>query len=418
MSFSLEDDVSCLGLPPPQDCGGRQISQLTLNDVTTLGWRILGEDSNSQAKTCQNLWDFRRKDSSADTIVKSHTKLDAPKALLDHITSVRTRHMLITSLAPVQISRYYQLGKGPFVPAPDESQSDAELLKVCLHYVELSALHGTPIKWIDDRVAHPPGDRETVVEIIYKDNPSVPEVLKKTRAKEAALVSLLRLGGPNLDTVKLHAISELTVERTVGSAISGIFYSADKVRVTSGQKLLIPKCLLPTNSVPFPHIAAVRIGDETKNGLEPVLIIGEGKTRKTGIQYHGKPNNTPYARAQLAAGLHPTMVLLVLAYCKANGIADFTERNKKFPDFDANYMAYGIYYDEKVIRIYTHFPQLEQNNSGPVLRFYQLEVECFDLEHPIFSERWVIASALLHVQKHTETVASTLSSVVNDYNIS
>ncbi|KAJ7086133.1 hypothetical protein B0H15DRAFT_360029 [Mycena belliarum] len=395
----------------------KSASKLTLSDVTTLGWRILGEDSNSQANTCQNLWDFRSKDSSADTIVKSHTKLDAPKALLNHITSVRTRHMLITSLAPVQISSCYQLGKGPFVPAPDESQSDAELLKVCLHYVELSALHGTPIKWIDGRVAHPPGGlKETVVEIIYNDNPSVPEVLKKTRAKEAALVSLLRLGGPNLDTVKLHAISELTVERTVGSAISGIFYSADKVRVTSGQKLLIPKCLLPTNSVPYPDIAAVRIGDETKNGLEPVLIIGEGKTRKTGIQYNGEPNNnTPYARAQLAAGLHPTLVLLVLAYCKAKNIVDFTERNKKFPEFDKNYMAYGIYYDEKVIRIYTHFPQLEQNDSGPVVRFYQLEVECFSLEDTAFSERWAIASALLHVQKHTETVASTLSSVVNDY---
>jgi hypothetical protein len=53
------------------------------------------------------------------------------------------------------------------------------------------------------------------------------------KIKEAALISLLRLTATDVQDSATQNVSELTVERVVGSALSGVFYSANKVHIVS-----------------------------------------------------------------------------------------------------------------------------------------------------------------------------------------
>jgi len=200
----------------------------------------------------------------------------------------------------------------------------------------------------------------------------------------------------------------------------------------SGTKLEAPEILRPTKSFPFPDLAAVRAADATKtNRIQPVFISGEGKVKRRGISDDDKKpkpasdseepvSNQPNARAQMAAAVHPTLLLLVLAHYKRQNLnvsRDGLAKNGIFPDFDEKSMVYGVYYDEQQIRIYTHFPQIEEVSGRFVIRFYQVLVEDFQLEDVAFLGRWRLAVALFCVQKHADLIGEELTDVVELYRI-
>ncbi|KAJ7117546.1 hypothetical protein C8R44DRAFT_983061 [Mycena epipterygia] len=176
------------------------------------------------------------------------------------------------------------------------------------------------------------------------------------------------------------------------------FYSADKVHVVSGTKLDAPSILRPTKSFLYPDIAAVRAVDSTKkNRIQPVVIIGEGKVKRRGISDNdSKPklaadseatSKQPSARAQMAAAVHPTLILVLAHYKRDNSnLRDGLAKNKKFPVFDEKTMVYGVYYDEQQ-DLHPLFPQVDLGNEHYVIRFYQVLVVDHQLEANAFLGR-------------------------------
>lgn len=112
------------------------------------------------------------------------------------------------------------------------------LLKICLHYVELESeleSDGKDLEWVDmgpkgRGPAQIPQPYPTV-DFLFSESPESASAKEEKKIKEAALISLLRVVGIPSTSAGGKAVSELTVERGVGAALSGIFYSSNKVHV-------------------------------------------------------------------------------------------------------------------------------------------------------------------------------------------
>ncbi|KAJ7509707.1 hypothetical protein B0H11DRAFT_1256013 [Mycena galericulata] len=426
----LENHVNILGIPnashPPVD---KSASKLSMGDMTQLGWRMLFDEQTSGIPVGE-LWDTPS--TKVQDAIKEYAASN-PRDIVAHIRDVRGQYLGGSNRPVIQVSNHYHLENHTLdlTNATEASQSDTQLLKVCLHYVVLAADDaGFPaIDWT--RRAVTSGGKYPSVDLIFDEAPRDAKEIKSKRLKEAALISLLRLSGPSVE--ESHNISELSVERIVGSALSAVFHSVHQVHVISGQKLVAPDILRPLKSYPYPDLAAVRTAGG-KNQIEPVVIIGEGKVKKRGIGSDGDDEppadpakaeailRRPNARAQMAAAVHPTLILLVLAHYNnpANGLKIETlSSGKDYPKFDHKCMVYGIYYDEKEIRIYAHFPQLELDKASNkfVIRFYQIPVSTFRLVNTTFLERWLIAVALFCVQRHADLISDVLADVVTKYKL-
>ncbi|KAJ7226244.1 hypothetical protein B0H12DRAFT_1149235 [Mycena haematopus] len=248
--------------------------------------------------------------------------------------------------------------------------------------------------------------------------------------KERAVVSLLRLTA--LREAESARVSELTVERFVGSALSGIF-NLSKCSVISGLKLNFPDFLRPTKAFAFPDIATLREGDHG-NYLSPVAIIGEGKIRERGLRKANavphKLSSSPNVRAQIALALHPTMILLVIAHYDKIHIAEPSRsldeiqhpKPTQKPNFGAESMIYGIYYNDVEVVIFAHFPQIVEKVSGHTaetcVRFFQVPVARFPLKTGNLLERWRMVIALFVVQRHGQHLVEFLTPFVGKYSLS
>ncbi|KAJ7699064.1 hypothetical protein B0H17DRAFT_317994 [Mycena rosella] len=287
----------------------------------------------------------------------------------------------------------------------------------------------TALQWVDLGAKTRPGPASEAreyptVDLLFEMDPQGTAAEQK-RITEASLVSLLRLGGVNLSVTAGKSISELTVERAVGSALSGIFYSVRKVKVLSGQKLDAPEFLRPTKSFPYADIAAVRAPDDSKDDshIKPVVIVGESKVKRRGIRddppaenQNTIPIKQPSARAQMAAAVHPTLILLALAHFERNRLqVDDLVTKKALPQFDAKSMVYGIYYNEQSVKIYTHFPQVEEANERYVIRFYQVPVATFTLPDTNFVQRFTLATSLFCVKMHADMISEELMGIIKEY---
>ncbi|KAJ7206239.1 hypothetical protein B0H12DRAFT_449275 [Mycena haematopus] len=430
---ALETALGYLGLPKPSTiASSKSASQLSNNDMKELGWRILVDERTTAGQmTMDDLWD--RPPIAAHDLIKDFAVSD-PTQLTNHINMVRAEWMVARKGQAVKIADHYKLPNDVLNLAneKDPSQIDTHLLKICLHFV-VAESKGKDLEWVDmtQRSARNPARQSQpypVVDFLFDEKPDSPSQIDAKKLKEASLVSLLRLTGVKSELPSRQAVSELTVERVVGSALSGIFYSANKVHVISGQKLDAPKLLRLTTSFAYPDLAAVRTGGQG-NHIEPVVIIGEGKVRERGIhdelpgRQQGKRPKQPSARAQMAASVHPTLILLVLAHYLRHRTGQDTLKldklptSKVFPKFDEQAMVYGIYYDEGQVRIYIHFPQIEEDNGHYVIRFYQIPVAVFLLLEKSYLRRWRMAVALFCVQKHADMISDVLVDVINTYKV-
>ncbi|KAJ7817593.1 hypothetical protein B0H14DRAFT_2601888 [Mycena olivaceomarginata] len=423
----LARDVKFLGLPAAS--GGtedKSASKLSVGDMATLGWRIFTQPSSA-------LWG--RDPPQATTVLKPFAK-SSPVRIITQIAANREAFMFQgTGRVAMQVSTHYKLHNGSLHLANevDEERSDTQLLKVCLHYVSAAAEKlaaqrepsvNRDLEWVASRVQNKPDTTARLVtvtpDLVFPAHSIDPQVVEMKKLKEASVISLLRLTG--VKSTEGPNISELTVERVVGSALSGIFYNAKK-------KLSAPLILRPTKPFAYPDIAAVRAAGQDGR-IEPVVIIGEGKVRRRGLsddtesQADGTrtKHTTPTAVAQMAAAVHPTLILLVLAHYERAGLSgslpNIANETHKFPTFDDKSMVYGIYYDEQQVLIYAHFPQVEQVRIGEfAIRFVQLEVASFPLLGTTFLDRWRMVIALFHVQKHADMISDALTGVIGSYKI-
>jgi hypothetical protein len=139
---------------------------------------------------------------------------------------------------------------------PGAEKGDTQLLRVCLYYLTFSEGF---VEWVDKKTRAGNDTSESTqleVDFLFDEDPTPDAQQKEYKGlTEASLISLLRLTGveeepvekpirqtdddsaskSDKDIKKMFAahsdISELTVERAVGSALSGIFYSATKVYI-------------------------------------------------------------------------------------------------------------------------------------------------------------------------------------------
>ncbi|KAJ7180989.1 hypothetical protein C8R46DRAFT_1071113 [Mycena filopes] len=403
-----------------KDLEAKSASQLTVTDMTSLGWRLFAneEDRDWNSGALHSYWDLEvTKD------IQKFTKSD-PLSIIKQIQDMRKLYMRKSAdgRKPIKISSEYKLKEGLLDLNKFNGLLDTQLLKLCLYYVDKET-DSKALDWAGK-------DRK-----ISKDYPALDFMFPTTTAtekahtqvSESALVALLRLDG--LATAKVLAaseISELMVERAVGSALSGIFSGVTSVRFMSGQKLSdIPLVLWATNSVPFPDLASLLGGGAGE--IEPVVLVGEAKTGEKGIRTiqrrEGKDSKRASPRAQMAAAVHPTLILLVIAHCR-KVYPDKLEGNfEKFSaegrnlTFKEDSVVYGIYYDQAEVRIYAHFPQVEEVEGKCVIRFYQVPVEAFDLLDPSLASRWRLAVSLFFIQKHADMLAKPLTAALRAYNM-
>lgn len=118
----------------------------------------------------------------------------------------------------------------------DDARADTQVLKVCLHYVVLTAGKAATklIRWVDRTKRNDPANAVASyprVELIFDEHPTKAADVTAKKIKEAALISLLRLTAIDVQDSATQNVSELTVERVVGSALSGVFYTANKVHI-------------------------------------------------------------------------------------------------------------------------------------------------------------------------------------------
>ncbi|KAJ7289209.1 hypothetical protein C8J57DRAFT_1627768 [Mycena rebaudengoi] len=342
---------------------------------------------------------------------------------MEHLQTVRGKYMVYDHLnqKPVTVSNEYEpaISENSDV---DGSALEKSLLKTCLYYVhrDSEALLGAgeinrDILFASDR---------TLTTDYPAPNLFTPWDAEDSISKPRSIVSLLRLTAPKETATDI--VSELAVGRLVGSAISGIFNIKD-CTVISNQQLIFPKSLWSIKyNAAYPDIACLRDGTE----LKPVLIIGEGKVHRRGMHKTGLKESTGHdVRAQMAAAVHPTMILLVLAYYKdiRDGLQNIKMKpaNDKPTEFGHESMVYGVYYDEKEVRILAHFPQLVEtpdSKDGQThgIRFFQVPVIRFNLAEITGNIllRWRMVIALFAVQRHAEMLRDHLQAVVVAYNAS
>jgi hypothetical protein len=116
----------------------------------------------------------------------------------------------------------------------DDPRADTHVLKVCLHYVVMTAGNAADklLRWIDNTKRNNPAVASYPhVDFVLDERPTKAVDIAAKKIKEAALISLLRLTAIDVHDSATQNVSELTVERVVGSTLSGIFYSANKVHI-------------------------------------------------------------------------------------------------------------------------------------------------------------------------------------------
>ncbi|KAK6997303.1 hypothetical protein R3P38DRAFT_3286421 [Favolaschia claudopus] len=266
---------------------------------------------------------------------------------------------------------------------------------------------------------------------MFEDDPSELPKQAEKKIKEAALITLLRLASV---TASADVVSELAVERSVGAALSGVFYSADKIHVTSRSSctaaseqhqllLVLRSRIFRTSLDPPPAMFSLTYWRQcvergaTTYHIEPVAIIGEAEVERRGSEDDTIPKaNRPSTRVQMTAAVHGTLILLVLAHCQKNNIRlqDF-KTSPEVPPFDEKSMVYGVHYDEAKIQIYVHFPQVMTVDGHNVIRFFQLRVASYTFAHSSYWTRWLMACALFAVQKHADLISDVLVDVLEGY---
>ncbi|KAJ6481247.1 hypothetical protein C8R47DRAFT_594073 [Mycena vitilis] len=416
----FERMVRYLGLPSPTDViAEKSASRLSISDISGLGWSILA-DEKKETSTIGTLWDGRT--ATAPILIRESAKADAD-IIIAHIQKVRKLYMGAAESPMVEVAAHYKLDNELLSLAnTTDAESETQLLKVCLHYV---AKKEDDLKWVSvgrsvQRKAYP------IVDFLFSDDPLVMSDSEKEtkRITEASLLSLLCLGDSHLTSAATGAISELTVERVVGSALCGIFYTADRVRILSGQKALVPSVLRPTTAFTYPDMAAVRCRSSGTRQLEPAVVVAEAKVRLGGIKDAVRirkattPSKMANPRAQMAAAVHSTLILLVIAHCLNPNTAikaqDIPAKGHHLK-FDEKSMVYGIYYDEEQVRVYIHFPQIECVKQTYVVRFYQIQIASFPLQKTTFMSRWQLALSLFCVQKHADMILACLGETIAKY---
>ncbi|PSR72202.1 hypothetical protein PHLCEN_2v11909 [Hermanssonia centrifuga] len=146
---------------------------------------------------------------------------------------------------------------------------------------------------------------------------------------------------------------------------------------------------------PKPDFATRRMADSTWDAeMSPVVIIGEAKQARTGQDVAGDRDTSKSYEAQMQAAVFPTLVLLILIYLKGNkhepplpkreGQSEEIEGEAR--PLPPNFFVYGVYYDERSVIIYSHFPYLEFENPGDssdigAWRFAQVKMGEFTLAH-------------------------------------
>ncbi|KAJ7157508.1 hypothetical protein C8R43DRAFT_996685, partial [Mycena crocata] len=380
----LKSVVKKLGLP--HDNINKSASGVSLKDIHQLGWIVHTDDEMKDVvkpvkdvvKDVSTLWTEGKTGNIYDWVAKRASETHSnTNAILRAINTHRKAYMIIDPdfRKPVTIAKRYQLPNNSLTleDAPtNTNEIEATLLKVCLHYIEKESR-----KVSDSR---DPPRRE--LDLVFKDregDTDYPEpnfhfpLQTVTFAKERAVVSLLRVTTIGKDSEHVQGderrVSELTVERLVGSALSAIFV-VKHCDLIAGSKLEFPAFLRPGNAVAFPDIATLRQSN-SDNVLRAVVAIGEGKIQERGMHRPGKDVNplskTPNVQAQIAAAIHPTMILLVINYylklAVGNPSRKIDEIQSPKPggviqtEFKEECLIYGVYYDEAQIIILAHFPR-------------------------------------------------------------
>lgn len=86
--------------------------------------------------------------------------------------------------------------------------------------------------------------------------------------------------------------------------------------------------------------------------LAPVFAVGEAKQHITGSGASEAQQARRSFTAQMAAAIYPTLAMLSMIHMRSRR----NTINKQLQQLPKEYIIYGIYYDEREVRIYAHFP--------------------------------------------------------------
>ncbi|KAJ7180983.1 hypothetical protein C8R46DRAFT_1345158, partial [Mycena filopes] len=395
MTSKLSRHLRCLGIPTPS-LDSTSSTRTSGEDFEVFGWRFSDIPADE-------LWLPSFTGLPAATFTTRHSKSKS-WLILGQIQQNRELFMLTfgSESCIMKVADDYRLGSN-FDSPPGGSET--HLLKVCLHFAAAEFALRRPLLEFansDGKLdllssSHEQHDSETLTAMVTPDLLGPDATVKARKSKEASLLTLLRLNGGQSVA---RDVQELTMTGFIESILDGIFYNSTRIHTVDGPKLYAPEILRPTQSPVFPGIDAL-----TCAYLEPIVFVGNTVGRDEGQT----DLSDTAVLAQMAAAGHPALTFLVLAHHRRdrdlNILAFPTEMDtEKLPSFDQQSMVYGIYSNEKHVRIYVHFPQIEEQNGRFVTRFYQLEVACFTLASK-FVQRWRLAVALLHIRKHADMIS-------------
>ncbi|KAJ7180985.1 hypothetical protein C8R46DRAFT_1071106 [Mycena filopes] len=427
-TIHLIDTVNYLGLPKPKAVPTKsRASALSINTLKKLGWEILFDEGAAHPDSVQDLWSEGLEDKAAKAIRSQDMGSNAK--IIEHLREIRGLYLDQTKIPCIPVSREYELEDGSLnLVDSNYRQNTTDLLRVCLYCVVRELPKAVSF------VGPQPGGASAypAVEYNFADLDSEKDLdVHNRRIAEPTLVSLLRLGGfdkedpdePDKPT-SYKLVSELAVERTVGAALRDIFHGAEEVELlSSGEKIAAPQALGPTDSFPYPDLAALRIAGTDRNQaqrIQPVVIVGEAKARQRGLKSDAEAARSKTssqgranARAQMAAAVHPTLILLVIAHYLRDQSLDIKQlaTQKKFPQFDEKSIVFGIYYDQAEVRIYAHFPQVVNEDGSYRIKFYQVAVGSFLLPTSL-ATRWRMTATLFCIQKHANMISNVLGDII------
>lgn len=173
----------------------------------------------------------------------------------------------------------------------------------------------------------------------------------------------------------------------------------------------------------FPDIFVVRLSQDRGNNLQPAICVAKAKRSQVGNRIgEGGPNY----RAQIAAALHPTLVLLALyltdkfpTHTSLDERGSYPETDPHFPDW---LFLYGVYYDEKKVIFYAHIPIYSRRpKKTPKWSFNQVHIHSFNIapmedeEHREVMMRFRLAVAMLAVRRHNEKLVTELGAICSKY---
>ncbi|PVF92488.1 hypothetical protein CPB86DRAFT_183763 [Serendipita vermifera] len=193
-------------------------------------------------------------------------------------------------------------------------------------------------------------------------------------------------------------ITELTVERLIGSLLKGLI-AADNVTDHDNASMSFPVHMLAMASGlrPDKYVRASKNYLNWDKGLLPVVFAEECKPRK---------NLNEDTCAQLAASLHPSLVILVLYYLDTR-----TSLMSPLPPW---LFLYGIVYTEKGVIIWAHYPTIKHDTtnqtsawkfrSSLITRKYE---DAFD-DTTNAGSRIQLLAALLKIRSHSLYVLEQL----------